>query len=148
MSNSEGPTSRPRSPRSGLGRGRGKASEGRPGVRPAPPRLGRSDSPNDLPRGIAPGTPTPPPPAAPAAPPPPPAPSPTPPPAAPPPAENASPSQLSLLEVQISLLSTKVAALEESKDKVENLQSALKEVEKRANFLQKANEVYYRLLFL
>jgi len=46
------------------------------------------------------------------------------------------------------LLSTKVAALEESKDKVENLQSALKEVEKRANFLQKANEVYYRLLFL
>lgn len=130
MSQSDGPSSRPKSPRStsGLGRGRGKTGEGRPGVRPAPQRsLVRSDSRSESTRGIASGSPAPP------------ASSQQPP---PPPAENASPSQLSLLEVQLSLLSNKVTALEEAKDKVEFLQSTLKEVEKRANFLQKANEVF------
>jgi len=130
MSQSEGPSSRPKSPRStsGLGRGRGKTGEGRPGVRPAPQRSpGRSDPRSESTRGVASGSP---------------APSASSQQQPPPPAENASPSQLSLLEVQLSLLTTKVTALEEAKDKVEFLQSTLQEVEKRANFLQKANEVF------
>jgi hypothetical protein len=51
-------------------------------------------------------------------------------------------------EVQLSALSTKVAALEEAKDKVDALQASLKEVEKRADFLQKANEVRSFSFFL
>ena len=128
MSSSEGPAARARSPRassSGLGRGRGKTNEFvGPGVRPAGGQKSplRSDARTDAARVSFAETP----------------------PQARLPASageswqsQSSPS----FEVQLSALSTKVAALEEAKDKVDALQASLKEVEKRSNFLQKANEV-------